>query len=191
MKTRPNMAGRTRQVKFTSTGLGLLAVSVIVAAALLQSGWSAVAQDSRALAELAGRSPGKRIGGVALKGKEKRVAPVRTAKREKPPRGSEAMVLANSVVPEGPVPGFLPGEEVPIDFAAPDIPIEALQQVNDYGGYAPFPDGSLLFFGPFPGGTGPVIGGIPEPQTWLMLIAGFGVVGFGMRRKSRFRALAS
>ncbi len=31
-------------------------------------------------------------------------------------------------------------------------------------------------------------GGVPEPKTWALLIAGFGMVGFAMRRKARLAA---
>ena len=38
------------------------------------------------------------------------------------------------------------------------------------------------------GGTAPVVG-VPEPESWAMLVMGFGVVGIGIRR--RRAALAS
>ena len=31
----------------------------------------------------------------------------------------------------------------------------------------------------------PVIGGVPEPATWAMLVAGFGMIGAGMRKRTR------
>lgn len=38
------------------------------------------------------------------------------------------------------------------------------------------------------GGTLRGAGGVPEPSTWLMLIAGFGMIGAGMRRRARIVA---
>jgi hypothetical protein len=38
-------------------------------------------------------------------------------------------------------------------------------------------------------GTFQAIGAVPEPSTWAMMIAGFGMVGFGMRRREK-RVLA-
>jgi hypothetical protein len=36
----------------------------------------------------------------------------------------------------------------------------------------------------------PTVGGVPEPGVWLMMIAGFGLVGFGMRRRASTTAAA-
>jgi hypothetical protein len=35
--------------------------------------------------------------------------------------------------------------------------------------------------------TGIIPGSVPEPATWLMMIAGFGLVGLAMRRRARMR----
>jgi len=191
MKTRHFKTGDALRVKLTAAASGMTVLSAVVAAALLQPSIASAIQDGKGLAELAGRSPGKRIGGIALKGKKPKAAPVRTAKPPKPPRDSQAKVLASPGVPDGPIPGSLPGVGVPTDFNAPDIPIEALPQVADFGGGPALPGGSLFFFGPFPVGPGAGTGGaVPEPSTWLMLIAGFGILGWSVRRKRNGAAAA-
>jgi len=48
------------------------------------------------------------------------------------------------------------------------------------------PGGSGLFPGipiPLPGFVPPVFGSVPEPATWAMMIAGFGLVGASLRRR--------
>jgi len=191
MKTRHFKTGDALRVKLTAAASGMTVLSAVVAAALLQPSIASAIQDGKGLAELAGRSPGKRIGGIALKGKKPKAGAVRTARGTRRARGSQAMVLASAVVPEGPIPGYLPGEEVPTDFNAPDIPIEALPQVADFGGGPALPGGSLFFFGPFPVGPGAAPPpAVPEPSTWLMLIAGFGILGWSVRRKRNGAAAA-
>ena len=44
------------------------------------------------------------------------------------------------------------------------------------------PDGSALFDVP-PGGTGGGAGGVPEPASWALMIAGFGLAGAALRRR--------
>ena len=68
---------------------------------------------SKALAELAARSPGVRLGGVALKAKKPRLAALPVGEGEETPAGpgSEtplANVLGTSAGPEGAVPGVGP-----------------------------------------------------------------------------------
>lgn len=36
----------------------------------------------------------------------------------------------------------------------------------------------------------PIVGGVPEPASWAMMLAGFGIVGSGFRARRRRRALA-
>jgi PEP-CTERM motif len=53
-----------------------------------------------------------------------------------------------------------------------------------------------LFFTPDPGGTGsvtvtPITGGVPEPSTWAMMLAGFAGLGFlGYRQAAKARVAA-
>lgn len=51
--------------------------------------------------------------------------------------------------------------------------------IGRHGSGAPGNMSGLAFFG--------VAGGVPEPGTWAMMIAGFGLVGFSMRRSTQKR----
>ncbi|UAJ12770.1 PEPxxWA-CTERM sorting domain-containing protein [Polymorphobacter megasporae] len=39
-------------------------------------------------------------------------------------------------------------------------------------------------------GTGPVVGGVPEPTTWALLLTGFGCVGYASRRRVKAQVAA-
>ena len=169
-------------------------------------------EDSVTLAQLLARSPGVRVGGIALKAKKRRrtsafaeSAPARSAV----PAGEKLPPVA-SVLSAGPVGEVVPGtpSAFPADFFPP---------LASAGGGAPGSSGAIppTIFppGPFPGGGGPLIvippgggspgggGGIPggggnpdlpappppvpEPATWLMMILGFGMVGSRLRHSTR------
>lgn len=163
------------------------------------------------LAELAARSPGARIGGVALKGKGKGKSRAVLASAAAPEPAAEtpiANVLPVATTPVNPAPQIVLGE-FPTAVAIPGTaaPAPALP------GFAPvFPGigGGGFVIGPGGGGGGgggtgvvtptptptptpnptvtptpPPVPAIPEPSTWFMLILGFGVVGGAMRGKRR------
>lgn len=188
------------------------------------SGLSADAGTSEALAELAARSPGARIGGIALKAKTKRGAPlVRAAALGRAPTPASAVPIASvmGAGPEGPL-GSAPTalETMPGALIAPGAPaITALPAPGGIG-FVPGPGGGGVVIGPGPGSGGtpggggaivptptptpsspsaptstptptiPPVSAIPEPGTWLMLIAGFGLLGAAMRKQRRFHCLA-
>ena len=94
-----------------------------------------------------------------------------------------------------------PGEETPRSggddpFGPPDAPDDPFEMPKDSpappagspGGPAgPFGGGGIpLFDGPQGGGGGPLdapLAPVPEPQTWAMMILGFGAVGYLIRRR--------
>jgi hypothetical protein len=39
--------------------------------------------------------------------------------------------------------------------------------------------------------AGPLVGAVPEPATWAMMLVGFGAIGFQMRRRSRGMAASA
>lgn len=196
--------------------IGTMLLATEVPSAVLSAGGG-----TTALAELLARSPGARVGGVALKAKERRAALAAAPSTPSGPAGASpsaalSPVAGGGTAPEGPIPGFAPGG-VPSDVFPPAVPQLA---VAGPGGDIPtgfgFPTtpipgaGGGTFFVPGGGGgggggtgitpepgpgtptpvpTGPVPGPVapvPEPGTWLMLIAGFGMIGGAMRRRRRF-----
>lgn len=211
--------------KVAGATLAIATVALLLATGLPQRLSSAVG-GSAALAELAARSPGARIGGVALKAKAPRSALAPVADAVAPAGGTApgpavASVLGSSVGPEGPVPtsGPLGPGGFPSDFLAPAVP----GAPDTLAGGAPGA-GPGVYFGIFPGppiggvpifapgGPGggipgggtpgggtpgggtlppplppPGSGPIPEPSVWLMLMAGFAVIGGAMRRSRRVR----
>lgn len=194
-----NIAGRiSNRTKLTggmtAGALAPLLVVTIIPAGLIPTGGSA------ALAELLARSPGERTGGVALKAKQRRaaVAPLAGGPAEAAPANAFASVLGTSAGPEGAVPAApaaTPGG-FPAEFLAPEAPVEALAPPADTGvtpGIPPLPGSpfvplpSLLPPLPTPEATGtvPVVEGVPEPTTWVLLIVGFGAVGQAARRRQR------
>ena len=56
------------------------------------------------------------------------------------------------------------------------------------GGDGPTPDSAKIYEA-FNGGF--VAGGVPEPETWALLIAGAGMIGFAARRQRRAASLAA
>ncbi len=80
--------------------------------------------------------------------------------------------------PDGPT---LPGEGPVIIPTDPAPPTGNPQQPVDVG-----PGGGSSGSSPDPGGNG--AGVIPEPATWMMMITGFGLVGYAIRRRRRLPA---
>ena len=131
---------------------------------------------SIALAELAARSPGIRIGGTALKAKTKRAKPTSLVKstsqspaEEAPGLGAPASPLLGASGPEGlgsapATLGAFPGQ-----VAAPGETPIGVQSVPIGGvGFVPVPGGGGVIIGPGGGGAGGLPGGgtggvIPSP----------------------------
>ncbi|MBL8657227.1 MAG: PEPxxWA-CTERM sorting domain-containing protein [Altererythrobacter sp.] len=191
-----------------------MAGSVLFVAAAISLGVASIpagvvaAGGSDALAELAARSPGQRIGGVALKGKGKgkakiaRFSPALTGKAPEPQNPPVAVVLGSSpMIPEvipgieqpltpaavpgvfaAPAPGG-PGPVVPIPGFIPPAapPFIGVPGTNPNPNPEPTPNPTP---NPTPTPTDPVPA-VPEPSTWLMMIVGFGLVGRAMRVRRR------
>lgn len=141
------------------------AAAALLLATELPQGLLMASGGSTALAELLARSPGARVGGVALKAKERRAGLASVASAASP-AGAEARaavtpvasVLGAAATPEGAVPGFAPGA-FPADFVAPGIPVPAAGApaagaAPGFGG-VPLPAvGGLPIFVPGGGGGG-------------------------------------
>lgn len=213
MTTRATNAGRTIQKrKVVAASLAFGCAALLVTTDFAQ-GVAASARESVALAELAARSPGMRIGGVALKGKARRApAFARRPDSSTPGKEPRASVLGTAVGPEGAAPSWLPAGTVglPDSIVTPavqDLPLPA-SPGSQGGGFAAPPFGGGVIVGGGGGGGGgsggtpptsevpggetvippvivPPIAAVPEPGTWLMLIAGFGLMGAAMRRRKQ------
>lgn len=193
--------------KVVALTLAVAAGALVIATGIPQ-GLPLIAGGTDAVAELAARSPGARVGGVALKGKGKDIGKaIASLAPTKDPVGSGSSSSAPPAEPTTPIASVLGSSRgdpavpstgpFPPEFVAPgapaDIPPTAFTPV-------PFPPiGGVPII--VPGGPGgpvdpsppvdppvdpPIIPpAVPEPATWLMLIAGFGVVGSAMRRRLR------
>ncbi len=233
MTARRKPAGRINGKRKLAGATLAIATATLLLATEIPAGLTA-GGGSAALAELAARSPGTRIGGVALKAKAPRSALAPLASEATPgadaPATAVASVLGTSVGPEGAVPnsGPLGAGGFPSDFLAPGVPGAlgapgAPGVANGSTGSGPTPPpgfgggvpsfgggGAPIFVPGGPGGTvpgtpdngetpgggtltPPVIlppsgaGAVPEPSTWLLLIAGFGAIGSAMRRNRRVK----
>ena len=182
-----------------------LAVGVLVGGAygatLMDGGARLPLPGAASLASLlSDRSPGEREQGALSSKARVKVASVALPDRKPRPKVPVAAVLPAAVSP--PVAALAP---VAIPGALP-VPVATLPLTA-----AAVPAGSSFFLPPIPfipgggggtttlvvtppGGSGPPPGGenppppgpaVPEPATWLMLISGFGMLGFALRRRRR------
>lgn len=174
-------------------------VGALMAAVALIGGVLPGVPASKALAELVARSPGMRIGGTALKAKQRRaeIYPASSTPGSPGPRTAMANVLGSSFGPED-MSGLPSGpEDFPEDFNAPPIPVEAALTPEEipFLRLPNYPDqqfrGPPIIVAPPVDETRPVrVAPIPEPASWALLILGFGMVGASLRRKQAHLALA-
>lgn len=93
--------------------------------------------------------------------------------------------------PEGPFyisvrPSVYPGisADVYLDYPGDGMDWSQFSTIDllapESAGGAPFASGSLVSLS----SVTPVTGAIPEPATWLLLLSGFGAIGFVLRRRS-------
>lgn len=147
---------------------------------------------SEALSALESRSPGLRIGGVALKGKGKRA---RALPKQRLARTSPAAVAPT----ERALGKIFPPPELAFNQAPLGLPLVTVPSVGTFstpgpggGSFVPVPPGNIIIGSnppppggnpPPPGGNPPPVLSVPEPGTWLMMIVGFGLIGAALRRK--------
>lgn len=168
MTARRKAAGRImRNRNVAGISLAVTATALLLATELPQ-GLAKAAGGSAALAELAARSPGMRVGGVALKAKTPRAA-LAPAAAAAPgpgapvPGNAVASVLGTGVGPEGPIPtsgpvgspGFSHG------FLTPGVPGilgpgsgPGSTPNTDFGGISSPPIGGGAIIAPGGGGSG-------------------------------------
>lgn len=104
------------------------------------------------------------------------------------PRGARGLPSGRSVIPGGPAPvapNFAPTElaSVPEDTPGLGFPGSDTPAGTIPGGFPGEVPGLPGTFEPGLPGEGEVVPPIPEPATWLMLMAGFGFIGGALRRR--------
>jgi hypothetical protein len=136
------------------------------------------------------RSPGKRLVGHLVKTKHKKLA----AHERALPKMRRPLPEIAAIPPMGPLPPAL------VDLVAPPVPMQmaSLEAIPVGPFQTPLP-GPPGFFSPPPGGfvfppgspnsppivppPGPPPPPVPEPATWAMMLLGFGLIGFSLRRR--------
>ena len=169
-------------------------------------------QVGRKLSDLLNRrSPGERVKGVLVKTKTKaRAAAPRRHVRQRAlgKRAPSQRALGKIVVP----PEVFPPTEFALNTAPLGLtPYESLGPYDFGTGVGPSPlvapsgPGGVLIVPPgdvgggVPPGDGgggvttpptptPPVAAVPEPSTWAMMLAGFGFIGFALRRRPRTRS---
>ena len=158
-------------------------------------------QVGRKLSDLLNRrSPGERVKGVLVKTKTKAAAPRRLVRqRALGKRAPRQRALGKIVVP----PEVFPPTEFALNTAPLELtPYESLGPYDFGTGVGPSPlvaaqgPGGVLIVPPGDVGGGvttpptpaPPVAAIPEPSTWAMMLAGFGFIGFALRRRPRTRS---
>lgn len=153
---------------------------------------------------IAQRSPGVRTRANFSKGKGKFGKEVRLARalpRVREPRGFSAP-------PPEPGPAFIDAAPLVPGDAGPIVPVGGFFPpggINvpcncDFGPFFPIPGPGIIGGGPIiilpPGGEPgppepPPPAPIPEPSTWIMMLLGFGALGFTVRRRGNGKAIAT
>lgn len=172
------ISGRIGKKRTIAIATAVASVAALLLATEVPSALLPLGGGSAALAELVARSPGARVGGVALKAKQRRASysPIAgeegtAGPDEGAPRNPLASVLGASAGPEGGVPGSEPlgPGGFPSDFTAPDVPnpLDSVSSPSGTTGSSGFENpafpsvgGAPIFaFGSAPGGGGAVGGG--------------------------------
>ena len=152
------------------------------------------------LATLAARSPGERGAGV-LSNKKARV-PLET------PGGSSSRRISEAPIPDAvPLPpdaGALPGAELDTGVLGGPAPVGGTDHFGSYDGFVPGSPGGGFPVGGGPagfsppgggggtppgggGGTTPPVTPVPEPGSWILMLASFALVGAQLRRRRLIR----
>lgn len=181
----------------TGTNAALTVATVLIAAAagafFVDVPTKPAAWGADVLSVLHGRSPGQRAEGALL---VKKAAP-KLAMASAPAAPSRPRVVALPAIPAAPV------AAVPIATAAAPVPalVPAAAVAAPLAAVPAVARGSAFLIPPLiiPGGGGhgfrptatpppggsppPPVPGVPEPQTWVMMIVGFGLLGGFLRRR--------
>ncbi len=109
--------------------------------------------------------------------------------------GAPSVFFTNPPVTFGPAtfPGFASvptPTRAPFSLTASDLGLRYSIGADNYYGYARFAGSSLISVAFESQANTPILAGavaaaVPEPATWLMMIAGFGIVGGSLRARRR------
>ena len=187
-----------------AASVAALAVGIGIGASVPSRSVSAAAADPQLAGMLGARSPGERLG-AALSTKQPVVhqaayspakAPSFQSLSERTPAVRLAYVEPGvAVLPSSAIaPAVLGPSPVPATAFAAAAPVSAIPLVPALAGGASPLLGAVALVPIIPavlGGGGGGVGNqavapaVPEPATWLMMIAGFGMLGFALRRRRR------
>jgi len=189
-----------RRTKIMAIGAaGAVALGVGVGASVPTTG-NGKAADPQLASLMSARSPGMRSGAVtSTKGPRLQPAAFAAPPVPKSEVLSERTPAPVKVASAAPVPAILaPVAAAPIPASAvaaaapvlaiPAAPATAVGGISPLlGGLALVPLVPAVFNGGGGGGitTLDIAPAVPEPATWLMMISGFGILGFAMRRRRR------
>lgn len=133
------------------------------------------------------RSPGKRLVGHLAQSKHKKLA----AHERALPKIRKPTPVFAAIPPIGELPPAL------VDLVAPPVPMQMASLAAIPVGPFETPGGPPGFFLPPPGGFNlppgetpgsppievPPVSFAPEPATWAMMLIGFGLIGWSLRRR--------
>lgn len=198
------LGSKTRVIAMAVAMLLLAAMSLTIPAFSGDAG-ALLAQTSDAISRFVGRSPGERDETDLLKGKTKKDRSLvdRLLGKRDTDGGPEQRALGKifDTPPEeavrqlggdtlGPLALDTPGDALPIGDVGP-------APRGFGGGPSGFPGGIATVVPGSPGGTtpgeppvdppgeGPVVGAVPEPGTWALMIMGFAFCGAALRRRRK------
>lgn len=181
--------------------IGIAAAATVGAVAVPDSTRQAKTSDADVVAMLRERSPGIRAAGAETSKvaavpasvtypraqvlSERDPAPVKVAAVAAPP---PAVMPAPVAAAPAPAPAAIAPAVVPV-AAAPVAALPVAAVASSGPGLAavlPFIPAVAAIGGGGGGiGTSEIAPAIPEPATWLMMITGFGLLGFALRRRRR------
>ena len=154
---------------------------------------SSAASEIRDLAELLGqRSPGART--QAVLNKHARVAakvrqapkPKEAARHQEQPPAPSTEALVNLFMPPA-APVEVASNDIPAIIAAPTTLDEILNSTPG-GGVFTSPGGGGTTHLPTPEPKELPPSAVPEPDTWALMLLGFGLIGWQMRRRKVSKA---
>lgn len=167
--------------------VAILLLSLALLAFVSRGQLATASLPQQLMALLEARSPGERVAGALTQSKkriERSIA--RLPKKLIPALPTPTEQLAKVVVPATPPLQIVPPPEAPpvADIIAPALMLASLPPIAGSSLLNPAP-GPVLFMPPPPPPPTLVNSAVPEPQSWLIMLIGFGMIGSAMQRRQR------